>query len=346
MHAAATSSARRVSTVLADALAAGRLHFNARVAEVRHRQSAFDVSAFTAFVGTGLDAVALSVAQVAPDRTAAVVAVAYDIAVDLVAQGLAGSGARTVCMDKAWTVVAPRCARLLAAYPLDVLGALCNAVTYLEGSAGARPSDWLDDMARLVARADSVEQLKLLGQVAAWRAGLAQFRMAALRAADALPAALALAAVGADDTVSAQEWAYVRQTHGADPWWCLPAARRESVRQGVEVGQFSGFGGSFAQPPQVRAHEAGFVVRSAERYSLLVADAYGAVLLPSTAAEYEAADGSIRPPSATLNGDALALAGRRIELDLPANGLAIVENEHSVALTSAYSHAVRVYPRA
>jgi hypothetical protein len=338
-----TAAAPLVSTALADALAAGRSHFNARVAETRHRYPAFDTAAFTAFLRTGLDGVARSVSAVAPDRTASVVAAAYDIALDLVAQGLAGPGARTAFIEQAWVSVAPHCARLVAAQPVEVLGALSNAVLYVAGVAGARPHDWLADMTRLAGHAQSFDQLRGLGQVMAWRAGLAQFRDGALQAADALPAPLALLALGADAHMAPDEWPRVRDAHRSDPWWCLATERRESAHQGVEVGCFSGFGGSFAQPPQVRAAGRAFAVRSAERFNLLMIDVYGAVLLPSSAAEFEQAQSRSAP--AALQGTHLLAAGRRIDIDLPAQGLEIAETEHTILLTSPYSHAVRAYPR-
>lgn len=341
-----TTATTPVSTVLSDALAAGRPHFNARVAEVRHRQPAFDVAAFSAFLRTGVEAVAQSVVAVAPDRTSAAVASAYDIALELVAQGLAGPGARSTHMDQTWTAVAPRCGRLLATQPFEVLGMLSNAVAHLTGQTGARPQDWIDDMVRLAEHAASVEQLRLLGQVVAWRAGLAQFREGALHAADSLPPMLALLALGTKEPDRSDAWQTVRQAHRADPWWCESPQRRESLRQGVVVGQFTGFGGGFAEPPQVRANPIGFTVHSAGRFSLLMADAYGAVLLPSNETEYDEAAGAARPPAAKVTGNHLVIAGRSIELDLPVDSCAVVENERSVALTSAYSHAIRVYPRA
>jgi hypothetical protein len=338
-----TAAAPPVSIALADALAAGRAHFNARAAETRHRYLGFDTATFTAFLRTGLDGVARSVAAVAPDRTAFVVAAAYDMALDLVAQGLAGPGARTAFIEQAWVSVAPRCARLVAAQPTEVLGALSNAVLYVAGVAGARPHDWLTDMTRLAEHAQSFDQIRRLGQVAAWRAGLAHFRDGALQAADALPASLALMALGADTQAQPDEWPQVRDAHRADPWWSLAADRHHAARQGVEVGSFSGFGGTFAEPPQVRAAGRAFVVRSAQRFSLIVIDAYGAVLLPSSAAEFEQAQAG--PPTAALQGTQLHAAGRQIDIDLPVHGLAIAQTEHTIALTSPYSYAVRAYPR-
>jgi hypothetical protein len=340
-----TVPAPTVSAALADALAGGRPQFNARVAETRHRCPAFDTTVFTAFLRTGLDSVARSVAAVAPDRTAAAVAAAYDIALELVAQGLAGRGARSAIVEQTWTTVAPRCAHLVAVQPVEALGALSNAGLYVAGAAGARPRDWLNDMAQVVGSAQSLEQLRLLGQVAAWRAGLAQFRDGALQSAQALPVPLALMALGVNAGTGADDWPRVRDAYRDDPWWSEQSDRREAARKGVEVGQFIGLGGSFAQPPQVLATQQGFAVRSADRFHLLMADAYGAVLLPSSAGEFEQAQAQVRRPTATLVGTQLLAAGRCIELDLPEHGLALAENDHTIALTSAYSHAIRVYPR-
>ncbi len=333
-----------VGTALADVLAAGRSRFNQRVAEVRQRQPSFNTEAFATLVRTGLNAVAQSVAAVAPERTPAAVAAAYDIALELVAQGLAGPGARHTVVDRVWTDVAPRCAHLVALQPTEVLGALSNAASHLGGVATARVDEWLHEMARLAAHAPSVGALKALGQVAAWRAGLAHFRDGALAAADTLAPPLALLALGDDGTLAADEWPRVRDAHRADRWWCLLPQRRDAARDGLEVGSFVGLGGSFAQPPRVRACAQGFVVQSAERFSLLVADVYGAMLLPSSAPEFEQAQPELRPSTAVLSGTQLLLDGRRIDLDLPQDGLAVTHNGVAVALTSPYSHAVRVYP--
>jgi hypothetical protein len=330
----------RVSAPLASVLASGRAHFNARVAEARHRHPAFDAAAFAVFVRTGLDAVAAAVAATSPDRTASVVMDAYDIALELVAQGLAGPGARSDAVDRAWTHVAPRVPRLLADAPADVLGLLSNAALRLAAEPAARVDEWLATMTDLAAHADSLDILRALGAITAWRAGLVQYRDAALRSADVLPAPLALRAVAADDGVA---WASVREAFRADPWWSPEPSRRVAVAQGIDVGRFTGFGGVFAQPPVARAHAQGFVVRSGERHHLLLADAYGAVLLPATAQEFIEHDRSLRP-RAQLDGVAVVFGERRIVLDVPGEGLAMAGNEHTVAVTSPYTHAIRLIP--
>ncbi|MFS2217338.1 hypothetical protein ACCD08_22770 [Telluria sp. Tellsp104] len=107
------------------------------------------------------------------------------------------------------------------------------------------------------------------------------------------------------------------------------------VTAGREVGGFTGFGGAFAEPPEVRAGADGFVVRAGERCHLLLADAYGAVLLAATPDEFDRA----------APGGAVQVDARRIAPDLPADGLAVCASGPTLALTSPYTHAIRVLPR-
>jgi hypothetical protein len=110
------------------------------------------------------------------------------------------------------------------------------------------------------------------------------------------------------------------------------------------VGVFSGFGGRFTQPPELRIAPDGFLVRSGARYFLAMADAFGAVLLPATDDEYAA--GALPQPLDTprIRNNRLVFADRELSLDLPAEGLTLVANAHTVAVTSPYTHAIRLLP--
>lgn len=330
-----------VSAALASVLASGRGHFNARAAEARHRYPAFDTAGFAAFLRTGVDGIALGVASVAPERTAQAVLAAYDMALELVAQGLAGPGARTRAIERAWLELAPRFAPLLAVEPVEVLGALSNAAIHIASEPAARFDDWLQGMAALAANADSVERLRSLGVIAAWRAGLPHFREAALRQAEQLPEHVALLALGAPP---GQAWAEVRDAHRGNRWWSPQPERRAAHRRGLRIGAFTGFGGTFSQPPSLRACPDGFLVRSGDRFSLLVADAYGAVLLPATAREYADADPAIHARGARIAGTDIVVGGLRIASELPEDGLSLAGNEHTVAVTSPYTHSIRLFP--
>jgi hypothetical protein len=325
-----------VSASFTRVLAAGRPQFNARVAEAKRRTPGFAAEEFAAFLQSDVDGVVAAVDAVAPARTAAVAVAAFEIGLALTAHGLAGPASRCPLVNRLWAEVFPRLAPRIAEAPAEVLGALSNAAVHLAGHAGVRSGEWLDSMAALSPNASSLAQLLDLGKVLAWRCGAAHFRAGALLAADALPTSLALAALGATAPAG---WPELRASFMADPWWS-PGQDGSRHR---ELGGFTGFGGSFAQPPELRTAAEGFWVRSGNRCSLLIADAWGAVLLPATADEFQASPRSERPAAPVLQGSRLALAQRTVDLDLPSEGLQVLANAHTAAVASPYSHVIRLF---
>lgn len=334
-----------ISEPFARVLAAGRTQFNARVAEARHRYPTLDAAAFAAFLATRVDPVVCSVAQVLPEHVFSVALVAYDMALELVAQGLAGPGARSDLMDRVWSELAPKYPQLLAAQPLELLGALSNAAVSLGKVPGVRTTQWLADMVALSHHVDSMACLRSLGQITAWRCGFAHYRRGALEAADLLPESTALAAVGAGPNA---RWEDVRARFAADPWWLPQSDVQPQLRpteRCVQVGQFTGLGGTFSQPPRVWASGEGFGVQSADRCLLLMADAFGAVLLPAEKGAFERQGGSDAAHAPPLRGATLLLGDDSIALDLPPDGLALAWNAHTVAVTSPYTFAIRLFAR-
>ena len=322
-----------ISPAFASILASGRTQFNARAAEARRRFPSLDMAAFGAFLHDGVDPLVLAVSSAAPERVGGVTLAAYDMALELVGHGLAGPAAKNPFLNTVWRELAPSFAPLLATAPVDVLGMLSNAAIHIASVAGAWPAQWQAGMAAVAPQVGSVAQLRAVGQVLAWRAGVAHFRQGALAAADTLPPALALAAF---DEPGAQ-WPQVHAQLLDYPW--------RGNAEGREFGSFSGLGGDFGTPPQVRATNDGFVVRSAERHYLLVADAYGAVLHSATAQEYEQATTGM-PSSVRLDGATVHLGARSIALDLPAGDIALAANAHTLAITSPWTHAIRLLPLA
>ena len=322
-----------ISPAFASILASGRAQFNARAAEARRRFPSLDMAAFGAFLHDGVDPLVLAVAATAPERVGGVTLAAYDMALELVGHGLAGPAAKNPFLNTVWRELAPRFSPLLATAPVDVLGMLSNAAIHIASVAGARPAQWQAGMAAVAPQVGSVAQLRAVGQVLAWRAGVAHFRLGALAAADTLPPALALAAFGEPGA----HWPQVRAQLLDYPW--------RGNAEGREFGSFSGLGGDFGTPPQVRATNDGFVVRSAERHYLLVADAHGAVLHSATAQEYEQAATGM-PSSVRLDGATVHIGARSIALDLPAGDIALAANAHTLAITSPWTHAIRLLPLA
>ncbi|MDN2697599.1 hypothetical protein O0882_14845 [Janthinobacterium sp. SUN073] len=322
-----------ISPVFASILASGRAQFNARAAEARRRFPSLDMAAFGAFLLDGVDPLVVAVAADAPERVGGATLAAYDMALELVGHGLAGPAAKNPFVNTVWRELAPQFSPLLATAPVEVLGMLSNAALHLASVAGARPAQWQRELAALAAQIATLAQLRAVGQVLAWRAGVAHFRQGALAAADTLPPALALAAFGEPGA----HWPQVHAQLMANPW--------RGNADGREFGSFSGLGGDFGTPPQVCATNDGFVVRSGERHYLLVADAYGAVLHGATAQEFEQATTGL-PADVRLDGATVHIGARSIVLDLPAGDIALAANAHTLAITSPWTHAIRLLPLA
>lgn len=311
-----------VSPALAKVLAAGRPQFNARIAAARRARSGLDMDAVVWAIGERLDPVVIAVEAVAPERTGAVVEAGFDLI-------LALAGERRALIDRVWREVAVAYAAVVAERPFETLAMLTNAALTIDATPGARATDWLD---RMIAIAPMVtaDTLAASGQFVAWRSGMAHFRDGALAAADRLPEPLALAAIGAEGP-----WSDVRAALAANPWWTPDG----NAADGIGFGGFTGFGGPFAEPPQVRAGAQGFLVRSGARTGLIVADAWGATLHSASAEEFDDAD-----TARSVGGSSIVAGDRAIAVDFPPEDLTAAVGAHSVAVASSYSHHVRIFP--
>ncbi|WP_332877853.1 hypothetical protein [Massilia sp. S19_KUP03_FR1] len=314
-----------LSPAFAAALDLRRAWFNARVAQARAREPGFDVDAFARFLADCVD----PLVRVVPQNVEAVAEAAFDIALVLCRQRPDDVAAQV------WTRLAPAYGALVARAPHETLGLLVNAVARLQALPNARPAQWLERMLALAPQVTSTHALRGVGLVLAWRAGAAHFRAGAIDAADGLAPALALAAFGAGPS-----WPALRAELARNPWWHAPGDGAPEQ----ELGAFIGLNGMFAQPPEVRSCHDGFMVASADRHFLLVADACGAVLLAASRDEFDAAAEGGYPELASFEDSTLVTGARRVLLDLPATGLRACCNASLVAVTSPYTHAIRVLP--
>jgi hypothetical protein len=194
-----------VSRALASILRSGRADFNARFVAARRILPELEPDAFAEFLGTVVGDLAEAVEKVRADRLGEVTIAAYDVALELVGQKLAGRGARMAHIEEGWRRILPKTASLVASAPSRLIPAMCNAVHQLASTPGARSARWIETMEKLAPRCADVDAFLKLGQVAAWRAGLAHLRSGAIVAADTLPEGLALAArYRSDDTYAGQ----------------------------------------------------------------------------------------------------------------------------------------------
>ena len=142
----------------------------------------------------------------------------------------------------------------------------------------------------LSAACDDVPELLAAAQVAAWRAGVALYRLSALARCRSLKpnvAGLALGLPGFKASfLSAKARDALVDALLADPW-LDPAAGAPPVKTSLQivarVGAFRGFGGLFLAPPTVTAPEGQFVVSDGDDHWLRFADRFGASLQRVTA---------------------------------------------------------------
>lgn len=320
-----------VSAEFAGLLRAGRPQFNARVATARHCYPGFNTDTLGHFLQDCVDPLIL---RVDPAQRGAVCSAAFDVALDLVGRELAGGHARGALIQTLWQETLPALAGPLANRPGPTLSALCNALLNLEVLPAARPAQWLQLLREQGARLTDADALLQFGVLAAWRAGAAHFRMAALTAAAQLPDA----ARAVLDLPTGQDLPALLRVLEQNPWLLAPAGSH------IEVGAFTGFGGHFAEPPQVRASADGFLVKSGERCFLLIADCFGAVLMPASQEEFDGAGVQSSSKAPRLQGSTLIGASTQIELNLPAGGLQLAWNNYSAAVTSPHSFSICVAP--
>ncbi len=317
-----------VSAPFAAFLEAERHSLNQRVLEARRRFPEFDAQVFSRFLVSGADPL---VAGAPPERANAVALAAFELALELTGMKLAASEQRVRLLLGAWRDVAMPLMPVTAQHPAQVLSMLSNAVLHLESQPGVQIERWLSELAALAPAIQTLPQLEAVGQIAAWRSGMAHFRVGAIEAASTLPERLACAAVGVGEGHS---WSSVREQMLRTPWWSesgVPPSHRE-------IGSFAGFGGAFMAPPVVRAHADGFLVQSGEKYFFLIADAFGAVLQPAARGEFESAYAA--------RGTSQQAASWQSVLKLPVEGLTVCSNGHSLAITSPYTHAITLAPAA
>jgi len=332
--------ATRVSDTLASVLRAERSELNSRFAAARVRHPDLDAEAFADFIRTAIDPLAAAVARTQSDRVTDVTLAAYDIALELVGQKLVGRFARTPHVADAWRRVLPTVAPLVVAAPEKILAAVCNATHHLSATPGARPVAWIDAMAHLGEQCTDGATFLTLGQLAAWRAGLAHFRESALASADKLPESLALAAIGAPTG----RWPAIRDRLVADRWYdpAQPDDAQQAPRIVTRAGAFRGFGGLFTEPPTVAVIDERLFVRGGAECWLLTADAFGATFHRATPEEFERARRrSPLPNGVSVRGATLTVRGTTITLpDVFDQPSSICATRATLSLTSPRSHAI------
>lgn len=318
---------------LFDVLRSERETLNATFAAARRQFPALTEDAFKAFLLDRVSPLARAASERCRERVTAVVLAAYEVGLELVGQNLAGPGARDPAIHRAFDVVFPACIALVGRHPLAMIAAVANAAHQIATTTGARPGWWLEELARIGPGAEKLDDFLALGQVLAWRAGLAHFRSGALAACARLPEPLARAALGVEGS---QELASVHARLAADPWF--DPAQPNKNRAARWVGAFRGFGGLFPEPPRVSASGDHILVESGAQAWLLTADAYGATFHRATDAEVAVRRAPWIPPALGYDGGTVRFLGRPLPLIARGAPTSAAALTHTLAITFATTH--------
>jgi hypothetical protein len=336
-----------VCDAFASVLRSGRPQFNAQFSEARRIYPNLDGSAFLEFLRTDVDGLVQVVQQSQPEQITNVTLAAYEAGLELVGQKLVGPGARHPWIETGWKRVLPALASALATAPARIIRSVSNALQHLANTPGARPEQWISEFERLGPLCGNVETVLRVGQVIAWRAGLAHYRGGVITAAGALPTPLALSAIGAPGSA---HWPRLQEKLKANPWF-NPASPLDGEKESAsfprfvsQAGAFRGFGGLFVEPPRVTSSGNDFLVRSGDDCWLLTADIFGATFHRSSAAEFDSAiQGSQLPPELRVNDS--KVLWRKKPIEMPIDGLitSSAANPTTLALTSSLTHSVVLF---
>jgi hypothetical protein len=331
-----------LSQPLTNALESGREDFNQRFVLVRRVFPQLNGEYFSNFIATYFDPLICAVSSENPAAVAKVVSVAYDAALDLVGQNLVGQSARSSWLNRLWEQM-PQFSSWIATAPSLVLPALCNGLHNIVAAPGSRPQQWLDSMGQVAALCECVDQFLCCGQICAWRAGLPEYRSAALDLLKKLPENLVRVLLCVAEEFNVAD---VLSRLMDDPWYD-PGGRNDAPawRIAASVGAFSGFEGHFIAPPQVIVRKGQFMVYSNGQCWQLQADLFGTTFIRMQGDDVTFINAAKKfPQGVAVDGELLRRRGESINLAGLGDITSAAVNKHTLAVTSRLSHAVQLIP--
>ena len=320
-------------------LQARRGYFNARFAEKQIANPNLDADAFLNVLRENVAPAVEAVAQISPDNALIAAQNLYDLALDLFTQGLLGSNAHSSILNAAWQEFLPALAAFIAQAPQRVPASVMNALHNLAQTPGAHPDEWMQNLRAALPFCADAETFLRAGQVAAWRAGMAHYRVSALAVLKTLDAKLARTLFGLDANAAQPDTAALHYALMANPWHDPRANLASSAKQTRIVkraGSFRGFGGQFLAPPRVLWTREGFVAQDGENFFLLFADAFGATLHRAEKLREE----KISSPFKLNRDGAVTANGATMQFPELVAATSFAANQTTLAVTADLTHAI------
>ncbi len=243
-----------------------------------------------------------------PAQASDLVKTLFDSFLDLFARGLLGKTEQNTELELAL-------AQLLAAFPHLLLEktdpfirCLSNAWLNVSFYSLTGAAAWKDKILRLSPLQPGYEEFRLCGTIAAWLSGLTRFREPALKALLSLPDPLFLNLFGLPATNTPPRREEFIEKLTTDPW-ADPLASWQGLSPKKIfysfIGGYEDFNGEFAVPPLALESSDRVVIRSGDKYFDILADRFGAVLVPR---------GKIDSPPAQADCPVNWLDGQRLKI--------------------------------
>lgn len=325
----------------AQILEANRARFNARFAEARRFQPRLDPEAFKEHLRSIVAPIVEAVARERADKAAETAEALYDLSLDLLGQEFLGPNSRYPFIVDGWRYLLPRLPRFVAEAPREFVGSMTNALYNLSATPGAHPHEWAASLLQLAEVCPDAPMLLKAGQVAAWRAGMAHYRLNALDLCRDLPSPVALTALGLSPQSEHPPLDSLIESLKANPWLHPTSDLRpltSDLQIVARVGAFRGFGGLFLAPPLVFSSGDQFIVTDGEGSWLLTADCFGATWHRTEAQPVETKSAA----RFTINRDGQVSVNGTPTREFPelANAQSSAANRTTLAVTTPLSHAV------
>jgi hypothetical protein len=254
---------------------------NQMVASVRHQYPNLNLDDFNWFLTDCLDPVVRTLDGQSNQITFHIAHVGFKYGLELASFNWLKVETKKALLFKVWNDLYPRVDSVLKESPSELFAGTSNSLNNILAFGEDKPNVWLDLMIKSCDEISSIEQFKVIGVVAAWLAGLAQYRDIALQKINELPDAVTRKLFKLSDSHDLNyHFDQLKTSRWFEPQQ-IKTSPTATIREKYRIGKCSFFGGDFPLPPKIFVEGDQLYVLSDTHIWRLYADSFGATLIPS-----------------------------------------------------------------
>jgi hypothetical protein len=205
-------------------------------------------------------------------------------------------------------------------------------------------------MRKLSPHCDSVSLWLDAGKVLAWRAGLVQYRPAALRLLREMPWRFAVRCLDTLEDITETDWNKLLDRLDADRWLSTVSGQAAAASRSLHIvrvtGGFRGFGGPCLRPPRVAANNGNILITDGGETWQLLADAFGTLWHRVSISPTKSRTSAARSKIVIDSGGRVAWDGMNQDFAELADASSSACDGQTLAVTLPTSHHVFLIARA